>query len=116
MSVVFSALPNYYFAHYISIIQTKIRLSHISQPVMQMALSNNDGECHQTNIARKILVHDQSQIEYYNQITNNLVRQVLYITLLSLYSPYRMVHCPRQSLRDICVSIVIWDASIIPGW
>jgi ATP adenylyltransferase len=58
-------------------IEAKMRMSHIYQPVMLMALLENEGKCHENNIAKNLVSHDQSQIEYYTNITNNMVGKVL---------------------------------------
>jgi len=50
-------------------------MSQVYQPVMIMTLLKNRGECSSTEIAKAILGHDQSQIEYYVHITNNMVGQ-----------------------------------------
>lgn len=52
-------------------------MSHIYQPVMLMTLLRNNGECAETEIAKSILTHDQSQIEYYEKITRDIVGKVL---------------------------------------
>ena len=54
-----------------------MRMSHIYQPVMLMALLKNGGVCSTTKIAKAILKYDEAQIEYYEQITNNMVGKVL---------------------------------------
>ncbi len=59
-------------------IEKKMRMSHIYQPVMLISLLENCGKCHEKNIAEKLVSHDQSrQIEYYINITNNMVGKVL---------------------------------------
>jgi ATP adenylyltransferase len=58
-------------------IQTKMRMSHIFQPVMLMSLLINDGKRSDKSFARDYLKYDESQIEYYTQITNNMVGRVL---------------------------------------
>ena len=58
-------------------IENKMRMSHIYQPVMLMALLKNYGKCHEVEIAKAILEHDQSQVEYYQKITNTMVGRVL---------------------------------------
>jgi ATP adenylyltransferase len=58
-------------------ITKRMRMSHIYQPVMLMTLLQNQGICHESDIAKAILEHDQSQIEYYTRITNNMVGRVL---------------------------------------
>jgi len=55
----------------------KMRMSHIYQPVMLIALLDNGGRCYEEDIAKEILLHDQSQIDYYKNITNNMVGRVL---------------------------------------
>jgi ATP adenylyltransferase len=58
-------------------INNKMRMSHLYQPVMLMTLLKNDGKCSQCEIASALLTHDESQIEYYTNITNNMVGRVL---------------------------------------
>ena len=58
-------------------IDKKMRMSHIYQPVMLMALLSKGGKCHEREIASELLARDESQIEYYTQITNNMVGRVL---------------------------------------
>jgi len=58
-------------------IENRMRMSHIYQPVMLKALLENDGQCHESEIARALLSHDASQIEYYSRITSNMVGRVL---------------------------------------
>jgi len=52
-------------------------MSHIYQPVMLMALLRNQGHCSTEEIARSILEHDESQVEYYEKITRDMVGRVL---------------------------------------
>src|SRR5262250_1745680 len=58
-------------------IDKKMRMSHIYQPVMLMALLSKGGKCHEREIASELLSRDESQIEYYTEITNNMVGRVL---------------------------------------
>jgi ATP adenylyltransferase len=58
-------------------VQKRMRMSHIYQPVMIMALLRHHGKCSITQIAKAILAHDESQIDYYKRITNNMVGRVL---------------------------------------
>jgi len=53
-------------------ITKKMRMSHIYQPVMLMSLLTKGGKCHEREIASDLLIRDESQIEYYTQITNLL--------------------------------------------
>ena len=52
-------------------------MSHIYQPVMLKELLLNNGQLSVEDIAKSLLAHDQSQIEYYEQITKNMVGKVL---------------------------------------
>ena len=58
-------------------IKSKMRMSHIYQPVMLKLLLEREGKATDEEIAKRISVYDQSQIEYYLTITNNMVGKVL---------------------------------------
>ena len=58
-------------------IQNRMRMSHIYQPVMLLTLLRSGGQSSETEIAKAILEHDPSQVEYYERITNNMVGRVL---------------------------------------
>lgn len=58
-------------------IRNKMQMSHIYQPVMIQALLASSGATSVNEIARALLSHDQSQIEYYEGITKNMVGKVL---------------------------------------
>ena len=58
-------------------IQNRMRMSHVYQPVMLMTLLEGGGKASTTGIAKAILDHDQSQIEYYEKIVGNMVGRVL---------------------------------------
>jgi len=87
-------------------------MSHIYQPVMLMALLRNNGKCSTTQIAKAILKYDDAQIEYYEQITNNMVGKVLrnhgivekqgkdYV----LKDSERLAATQRDELIDLCQS------------
>ena len=55
----------------------KMRMSHIYQPVMLMTLLQNQGRSSVEQIAKEFLIRDQSQIEYYSQITKSMPGRVL---------------------------------------
>jgi len=55
----------------------KMKMSHIYQPVMIKCLLRNKGVATDTDIAKEISMQDPSQIEYYQNITNNMVGRVL---------------------------------------
>ena len=58
-------------------IRNKMRMSHVYQPLMLMECLERDGSASVTDIARKLLGQDVSQVEYYEQITKNMVGKVL---------------------------------------
>ena len=58
-------------------VQNRMRMSHVYQPVTLMTLLRQSGRCSTTQIARSILAHDQSQVEYYEDVTKNMVGRVL---------------------------------------
>jgi ATP adenylyltransferase len=55
----------------------KMRMSHIYQPVMIRELLTQGGKADVEVIAKALLSHDQSQIEYYGLRTKNMVGKVL---------------------------------------
>jgi ATP adenylyltransferase len=60
-------------------IQNRMRMSHVYQPVMLLTLlrAGDVGRSSATKIAKAILDHDESQIEYYEKIVGNMVGRVL---------------------------------------
>lgn len=54
-----------------------MRMSHVYQPVMLRVLLERGGSASLTDIARALLSHDQSQVEYYELRTKNMVGRVL---------------------------------------
>ena len=58
-------------------IRNQMRMSHIYQPAMLVELLQNGGQASVTEIAKALLSRDISQIEYYEQITKNMVGRVL---------------------------------------
>jgi hypothetical protein len=58
-------------------VDTSMRMSHIYQPVMLKYLLEHGGKAYVRDIAATILSHDESQIEYYEQIVKNMVGRVL---------------------------------------
>ncbi len=69
MSEEFDALQDF--------IRNRMRPSHIYQPVMLIELLKNGGSASVTEIAKALLAHDPSQIEYYEERTKNMVGDVL---------------------------------------
>jgi len=60
-----------------SFLLEKMRMSHIYQPVMIKHLLRNHGVASDSDIAKEISLQDPTQIEYYQNITNNMVGKVL---------------------------------------
>ncbi len=58
-------------------IASEMRMSHVYQPVMLAELLKSKGKATVRQIARAILEKDPTQIEYYENITKNMVGQVL---------------------------------------
>jgi len=58
-------------------IRNQMRMAHIYQPAMLVELLQNGGKASVTEIAKALLSRDVSQIEYYEQITKNMVGRVL---------------------------------------
>ncbi len=55
----------------------EMRMSHIYQPVMLVELLGRKGSASTKEIAKALLGHDVSQVEYYEHITKNMVGKVL---------------------------------------
>ena len=58
-------------------INTKMRMSHIYQPLFIKTLLEHEGKCSRRDIAGKLLLYDNSQIEYYEKIVDNMPGRVL---------------------------------------
>jgi ATP adenylyltransferase len=58
-------------------VQKRMRMSHVYQPLMLMALLRGGCRRSSAEIAKSILAHDESQVEYYEKVTNNMVGRVL---------------------------------------
>jgi ATP adenylyltransferase len=65
------------FDYLLTFIQSKMRMSHIYQPVMLKALLSSGGKLTDAQIAEHLLKYDDSQIEYYQHIVNSMVGKVL---------------------------------------
>jgi ATP adenylyltransferase len=61
----------------VDFVQNRMRMSHVYQPVMLLALLRGGGRRSTADIARSILLHDESQVEYYENVTKNMVGRVL---------------------------------------
>jgi hypothetical protein len=58
-------------------IQDRMRMSHIYQPVMLRTLIERDGKATIRQIAAAFLGRDQSQLEYYEEITRAMRGKVV---------------------------------------
>jgi hypothetical protein len=65
------------FAELQDFLLRRMRMSHIYQPVMLRKLLLNRGRATTREIACEILSNDESQIEYYENITRSMVGRVL---------------------------------------
>ena len=54
-----------------------MRMSHVYQPVMLRLLLGRNGRASVQDVARALLNEDRSQLEYYSEITKNMVGRVL---------------------------------------
>ena len=61
----------------VDFVQYRMRMSHVYQPVIMLTLLRGGGRASTTEIARSILEHEESQVEYYEKITKNMVGRVL---------------------------------------
>ena len=57
----------------LNFIEKKMRMSHIYQTVMIKTLLKGRGSGTVNNIAKKLLSFDMAQIEYYEDVTKNMV-------------------------------------------
>src|SRR5215475_12479724 len=58
-------------------IMAEMRMSHVYQPVMLREILRRKGAATVNDIARALLAEDRSQLEYYEEITKNMVGRVL---------------------------------------
>lgn len=58
-------------------ISKKMRMSHVYQPVMLLELLRHRGVASKTEIAQALLARDAAQVEYYEEITRDMVGKVL---------------------------------------
>ena len=65
------------FEHLRDFIRNQMRMSHIYQPVMIKELLARGGEASIRDIAAAFLARDESQLEYYEQITKDMPGKVL---------------------------------------
>ena len=54
-------------------IERDMRMAHVYQPVMLRELLDRGGRATREDIARALLNEDRSQLDYYSEITRNMV-------------------------------------------
>lgn len=79
-----------------------MRMSHVYQPVMLRELLNRNGRATVAKIAGALLNEDRSQIEYYSEITKDMVGRVL--TNRNVVKRDGGACHPRQSPNDLLQS------------
>jgi diadenosine tetraphosphate (Ap4A) HIT family hydrolase/5-methylcytosine-specific restriction endonuclease McrA len=65
------------FDDLVQFIEHDMRMSHVYQPVMLRELLDRGGRASRKDIARALLNEDRSQLDYYSEITRNMVGRVL---------------------------------------
>lgn len=65
------------FDSFRAFIKTGMRMSHVYQPLMLIELLQSGGQSSRKEIARALLAHDPSQVEYYENIVDKMVGKVL---------------------------------------
>ena len=65
------------FEDLVQFIERDMRMSHVYQPVMLRELLDRGGRASRKDIARALLNEDRSQLDYYSEITQNMVGRVL---------------------------------------
>lgn len=95
-------------------IENRMQMQHVYQPVMIGKLLRDNGQCGADDMARELLKHDQSQIDYYRAVTNSMVGRVLRnrgIVRVEgrgekrrwiLVDAQTLINEQRQSLIDLC--------------
>jgi 5-methylcytosine-specific restriction endonuclease McrA len=66
-----------HFDDLLRFIERDMRMSHVYQPVMIRLLLERGGRASREEIARALLNEDRSQLEYYSEITRDMVGRVL---------------------------------------
>ena len=66
-----------HFEDLVQFVERDMRMSHVYQPVMLRLLLGRNGRASVQDVARALLNEDRSQLEYYSEITKNMVGRVL---------------------------------------
>ena len=62
-----------HFEDLVQFLERDMRMSHVYQPVMLRLLLGRNGRASVQDVARALLNEDRSQLEYYSEITKNMV-------------------------------------------
>jgi diadenosine tetraphosphate (Ap4A) HIT family hydrolase/5-methylcytosine-specific restriction endonuclease McrA len=96
-------------------ISHEMRMAHVYQPVMLREILRRKGTATVNEIARALLAEDRSQVEYYEQITKNMVGRVLTknreITEKENES-YKLKGFPDLANQEVDSLITLCDAKI----
>jgi ATP adenylyltransferase len=66
-----------HFEDLVQFLERDMRMSHVYQPVMLRLLLGRNGRASVQDVARALLNEDRSQLEYYSEITKNMVGRVV---------------------------------------
>ena len=70
-------MPSAAYTRLRDFISKTMRMSHVYQPVMLETLLSGNGYAHIHDIAAAVLEHDQSQLDYYEQVVKDMPGRVL---------------------------------------
>ena len=95
-------------------LNSKMRLSHIYQPLMIKTLLENKGIADKSIIAKQFLEYDFSQVEYYEKITNTMPGRILrkHQIVSKEKDAYHLEEFDSLSEDDINELIAICEAKI----
>jgi ATP adenylyltransferase len=65
------------YSRLVQFLQAEMRMSHIYQPVMLEVLFTHGGTASAHDIAAAFLAHDESQVDYYEEIVHKMPGKVL---------------------------------------
>ena len=96
-----------------------MRMSHVYQPVMLRLLLERNGRASVQDVARALLNEDRSQLEYYSEITKNMVGRVLAnrAVVKREGGDYELLGYDRLTAEQVQeLKARIWGGSFIGGW
>ena len=89
------------FEELVQFIDRDMRMSHVYQPVMLRLLLDRNGRATVGDIARALLNEDRSQLEYYSEITRNMVGRVLANRKVVVRDKAEITNCGQLSPSEI---------------